>query len=111
MPKKEVDNMTISPADIPQKRQEERARVNLDGPTLRQSDGMIGSVKLHDVSSRGFRTDWPEKLLPGDKVWLKLPGVDELPATVAWELDLMIGCKFEVALRPAVFAKIINQTR
>ncbi len=45
------------------------------------------------------------------QVWLKLPGVDELPATVAWELDLMIGCKFEVALRPAVFAKIINQTR
>ena len=26
-------------------------------------------------------------------------------------LDLMIGCKFDVALRPAVFAKIVNRTR
>ena len=108
MPLKDND-MTTSLGEIPQKRQEERARVNLDGPTLRQANGMIGSIKLHDVSSRGFRTDWPEKLLPGEKVWLKVPGIDELPAAVAWELDLMIGCQFEVALRPGAFSKIVNQ--
>ena len=67
MPLKDND-MTTSLGEITQKRQEERARVNLDGPTLRQANGMIGSIKLHDVSSRGFRTDWPEKLLPGEKV-------------------------------------------
>ena len=72
MPLKDND-MTTSLGEITQKRQEERARVNLDGPTLRQANGMIGSIKLHDVSSRGFRTDWPEKLLPGEKVWLKVP--------------------------------------
>jgi len=34
-----------------------------------------------------------------------------MPARVAWELDRMIGCKFDVALRPAVFASVINRTR
>jgi hypothetical protein len=47
----------------------------------------------------------------GDQVWLKLPGMDALSARVAWELDLMIGCKFDVPLHPAVFAKIVNRAR
>lgn len=104
------DEMNAGACQTPQKRKEERARVSLDGPTLRQANGMVGSVVLQDISSRGFRTDWNGKLLPGDQVWLNMPGVDEMPATVAWELDQMIGCKFDVALRPAVFAKIVNRT-
>lgn len=94
-----------------QQRREERARIDLEGPTLRQADGTTETVKLHDLSSQGFRTDWPYKLVPGDQVWLKLPGLDDLPAKVAWELDLMIGCKFDVALRSAVFARIVNRRR
>lgn len=105
------DNTPASIGKTAQQRREERARVDLDGPTLRQAGGTTETVKLHDLSSRGFRTDWPYKLVPGDQVWLKLPGLEALPAKVAWELDFMIGCKFDVALHPAVFAKVINQTR
>ena len=94
-----------------QQRQEDRERVNLEGPTLRVSSGTTEAIKLHDVSSLGFRTDWPHKLVPGDPVWLKLPGLEALSAKVAWELDLMIGCKFDVQLHSSVFAKIINQAR
>lgn len=101
-------DMTVS---TPHQRQETRERVDLEGPTLRVESGMTGAVKLHDVSSRGFRADWPHKLGSGDQVWLKLPGMDALSARVAWELDLMIGCKFDVPLHPAVFAKIVNRGR
>ena len=94
-----------------QQRREERERVNLDGPTLRDAKGTTETIKLHDVSSQGFRTDWPRKLVPGDQVWLKLPGMEALAAKVAWELDLMIGCKFDVQLHSSVFAKIVNQAR
>lgn len=97
--------------NVSQQRKEERARVDLDGPTLHQAGGSTETVKLHDLSSRGFRTDWPHKLEPGAQVWLKLPGLEALSAKVAWELDFMIGCKFDVALHPAVFAKIVNRTR
>lgn len=95
----------------PQQRREERERVNLEGPTLRQASGNAEAITLHDLSSQGFRTDWPHKLVPGDQVWLKLPGLEALPAKVAWELDLMIGCKFDVQLRSSVFARIMNQAR
>ena len=98
-------------ADTPKQRQEERARIELEGPTLRTTGGTREAVTLHDLSSKGFRTDWPRQLVPGDEVWLKLPGREEMPARVAWELDRMIGCKFDVALRPAVFASVINRTR
>jgi hypothetical protein len=94
-----------------QQRREERERVNLEGPTLREASGKTEPIKIHDLSSQGFRTDWPDKLVPGDPVWLKLPGLDVLPAKVAWELDLMIGCKFDVQLHASVFAKIVNQAR
>lgn len=94
-----------------QPRQEERERVNLEGPTLRQEDGKTEAIALHDISSQGFRTDWPYKLVPGDRVWLNLPGLDALPAKVAWEMDLMIGCKFDVQLHSSVLAKILNKTR
>lgn len=104
-------NDADTPAGISHQRLEERKRVDLEEPTLRMASGLTEAVKLHDVSSRGFRTDWPHKLASGDQVWLQLPGMDALSARVAWELDLMIGCKFDVALRPAVFAKIVNRTR
>ena len=94
-----------------QKRREERLRVQLEGPTLRHGEGEWEPVTLHDLSSQGFRTDWPYKLVPGDEVWLQLPGHDPMPAKVAWELDYMIGCKFDVALRSAVYARILNQMR
>jgi hypothetical protein len=98
-------------ASTSHQRQEVRERVDLEGPTLRVASGATELVKLHDVSSRGFRADWPHKLGSGDQVWLKLPGMDALSARVAWELDLMIGCKFDVPLHPAVLAKIVNRTR
>lgn len=109
-----TDNDAHTPATAgmtSQQRREERERVNLEGPTLRDAHGTTETIKLHDVSSQGFRTDWPRKIVPGDPVWLKLPGMEVLPAKVAWELDLMIGCKFDVQLHASVFAKIVNQAR
>ncbi len=109
-----TDNDAATPATTgmtSQQRREERERVNLDGPTLRDANGTTETIMLHDVSSQGFRTDWPRKLVPGDPVWLKLPGLEALSGKVAWELDLMIGCKFDVQLHPSVFAKIVNKDR
>ncbi len=76
-------------------------------PFLRAGRGSE-SVKLDNLSSRGFRTDWPNKLALGDSVWLKLPGLAAMPAKVTWELDNMIGCTFDVRLHPALYAQSLE---
>lgn len=75
-----------------------------DGPFM-SADRESEAVRLDDLSSRGFRTDWPNKLAPGDPVWLKLPGLAAMSAKVTWEMDNMIGCKFDVRLHPALYAQ------
>ncbi len=62
------------------------------------------TVSLLDLSSQGFRTEWPTQLAPGDAVWLKLPGMESMSAKVTWEMDNMIGCKFDVRMHPTHYA-------
>lgn len=70
--------------------------------------GSSDKVILRDLSAHGFRTDWPYVLQKGDRVWLKIPGLEALLATVVWDVNYKIGCKFDTPLHPAILAKIID---
>ncbi len=89
-------------------RSEPRVELAWEGPTLRSAFASPAKVIVHDLSAHGFRAEWPYKLQRGDRVWLKMPGFEALPALVAWCIDFRIGCKFEHALHPAVFDKIVQ---
>lgn len=89
-------------------RREHRVNLQVEGPTLRQPGGAPAAIKLHNLSVHGFRTEWPYKLRRGDRVWLKISGIEALSALVAWEKGFTIGCKFETPLHPAVLAKIVS---
>lgn len=88
-------------------------RVDLwvEGPTLREAGGSAVKVKIHDISTHGFRTEWPYKLRPGDRVWLRIAGLEALSALVAWENNYTIGCKFETPIHPAVFERIVESLK
>lgn len=88
-------------------------RVDLwvEGPMLRQAGGTPIRVKLHDLSTHGFRTEWPYKLRRGERVWLRIAGLEALSALVAWERDYTIGCQFEAPIHPAVFARILENLK
>lgn len=89
-------------------RREHRVDLDIEGPTLRQPGGAAAAIKLHNLSAHGFRTEWPYKLRRGDRVWLKISGIEALPAIIAWEKGFTIGCKFEAPLHPAVLARIVS---
>jgi len=89
-------------------RAERRIDVWIDGATLREPGCSAAEVKVHDLSEHGFRTEWPYLLRPGDRVWLKLPEFAAWSAIVAWNHKFELGCKFETALYPAVFDRIVR---
>lgn len=83
----------------------------IKGPTLREAGGTPVKVKIHDISTHGFRTEWPYKLRRGDRVWLRITGLEALPALVAWEQNYTIGCQFEAPLHPAVFERVVESLK
>lgn len=85
-----------------------RVYLRLAGATFRQPLCSPAPVVVEDLSTTGFRTDWPYRLNKDDRVWLKLPGYEALPARVAWFADFHVGCRFEHALHPAVLDTIVR---
>jgi hypothetical protein len=78
---------------------------------FRQSMGSGISVQIMDLSTDGFRTETHLDLEPGAKIWVRLPGLESTPATVAWVRGYAIGCAFERPLHPAVLDLIVAGAR
>lgn len=97
-----------SATDSLKNRSEPRIDVWLEGATLREPGCNSAPVKLHDLSARGFRTEWPYLMARGNRVWLKLPNFEAWSALVAWNHRFELGCKFETPLHPAVFDRIVH---
>ena len=92
-------------------RSEERVNIRMEGPMLREHGGTPAPVVLHDLSPRGFRTEWPYTLPKGRRVMLKIPGLDSLTAIVMWYDNFQMGCRFETGLHPAVLERIVKKNR
>ncbi|THD38184.1 MAG: PilZ domain-containing protein [Sphingomonas sp.] len=65
-------------------------------------------VHLLDLSITGFRAEAHYSLDAGSIVWLTMPGLQGLEATVAWRRGTVIGCRFRQPLYPAVFDHIVK---
>ncbi len=79
----------------------------LKGATLREPRCQAAAVTVRDLSTSGFRCDWPYRLQRDATVFLKLPGFDIMAARVAWCEKFVLGCRFERALHPLVFERIV----
>lgn len=105
---KQTPQSLVSKSDLRDARAEPRIEVWVQGVTLRESGCSAASVKVHDLSQHGFRTEWPYLLAQGSRVWLKLPDFEAWAAIVAWNRNFEVGCRFETPLHPAVFDRIIQ---
>jgi hypothetical protein len=65
-------------------------------------------VRLLDLSVTGFRAEAHYSLDAGQIVWLTIPGMQGLEATVAWRRGTVIGCNFRNPLYPAVLDHIVR---
>ncbi|TPG16665.1 pilus assembly protein PilZ [Sphingomonas koreensis] len=66
------------------------------------------SIDVVDLSTSGFRAETSFTLYEGNRVWLTLPGLAGLEATVAWRDGYTYGCAFGQPLHPAVFDHIVR---
>ena len=88
-------------------RKSERIPVEV-GAGLRQRGASGVSVRVMDLSPEGFRASTHLELSKGSDVWLRLPGLETLHATVAWSEGHFVGCAFERPLHPAVVDMIVQ---
>ena len=85
----------------------ERIVLWMKDATLREAGAGAAAVVVRDLSVTGFRAEWHYPLRPGTRVWLKLGKLEALCASVAWWRSPEIGCRFDQAIHPAVFARIV----
>lgn len=55
-------------------------------------------VYIEDFSSSGFRCRCTERLRIGSRVILRIPQVGQFPATIAWQIGLYAGARFDTPL-------------
>lgn len=98
------------PAAGQERKPRKSPRVNVEvAAGLRQRGASGVSVRVLDLSPEGFRASTHLELSKGSEVWLRLPGLEPLHATVAWSTGHFVGCAFERPLHPAVVAMIVQK--
>ncbi len=93
-------------ASITELRRAARVPVRLQGQL--RGRGIPGfDVTLVDMSTSGFRAEAVFRMNIGQTVWLKLPGLSGLEASVAWRGPLVYGFSLHQPLHPAVFEHLV----
>ena len=94
-----VNTQTAAP-ETPRKhcRQSLNAEVLLRGPSRPNY-----RTRVFDLSPTGCKIDFVERPKIGDKLWIKLEGLDALEGDVRWLDDFIGGVQFRREIHPAVF--------
>lgn len=87
-------------------RRSPRVTVKFSEVRLRQAGGCNTTADLCDLSATGFCVRWPSDLRAGQRIWLTLPELRPLMATVIWSSGSKIGCQFDVPLHSAVLYRL-----
>ena len=74
---------------------------------MRRPGGAKLTVDVLDLSTHGFRAEAHADIPVGSIIWLKVPGLESLPARVAWTNYEWTGAEFEHPLHPAVLARYV----
>jgi hypothetical protein len=67
-------------------------------------------ILVTDLAVGGCGIELDADLEPGSRVWVRLPGLESLPARVAWAGDGRAGLAFDNPLHPAVVDHIVGGT-
>ncbi|MEO7914081.1 MAG: PilZ domain-containing protein [Novosphingobium sp.] len=87
-----------------------RAEVSLTCE-VRQGQRPWVKVLLHDISETGFRIDWRPGFDIGKAIYVRIPGIQLLNATLRWKREGMIGCEFTSKLYGPVYDHIVRQSQ
>uniref|UniRef100_UPI003C2C9995 PilZ domain-containing protein n=1 Tax=Altererythrobacter segetis TaxID=1104773 RepID=UPI003C2C9995 len=59
-------------------------------------------IRVVDLSSTGFRLSWLPSCSTDCRIWLRIEGLEPLPATIRWKNNGGVGCEFIRPLSAAV---------
>lgn len=97
----------FEPAPKPDRRRSRRTPTSLDAKLGR--GGLDRALcKVTNVSLHGARLHTYSPLEKGASIWLTLPRLGHVMATIVWADDFEAGCQFEDPLDDAAFAKLVG---
>lgn len=79
--------------------------------TVRRASFPNYRVEIHDLSLEGCRFKFVDRPLEGERVWVKLDGIEAVESTVLWVDSGSAGVRFERPLHPAVFDLLVHRMR
>jgi len=95
----------FEPAVADGRRRSPRAPVSLDAKIGR--GGLDRALcKITDLSLHGARLHTYSPLKSGSMIWLTLPKLGQVSATIMWADDFVAGCQFHQALDDAAFESL-----
>ena len=94
--------MTVSP------RRTIRRKIDAE-VILRRSLDQPYKVKLRDLSLNGCSVELVNHVQLGERLWIKLPGLDSIEGFVRWEENFRAGSDFLTPLHPAVFDMLLQK--
>lgn len=97
----------FEPAQPDGRRRTPRAPVSLDARIGR--GGLDRTLcRVVDLSPFGARIETYSALRVGSMIWLTLPQIGQVAATIVWADDFAAGCQFQTALEVAAFEALIE---
>lgn len=78
---------------------------------VRQSDSQLFRATLSDLSVSGFKMTSYTYLDDKKPVYIRLPGIQTLNATIKWHDHQDYGCAFANDLHPAVLEHLVSKLR
>ncbi len=100
-----------SPALRRDHRRAERLDVRLAAGLREPGSSQRFEVDVVDLSVVGFRCETSFTLVPGNRVFITIPGLGAIEATVGWRRGYTYGCEFDRYLHNAVFDHIVASHR
>lgn len=91
-------------------RRQERHSIEGD-VRLRQRGGTRYPAAVKDVSTGGCRVELAQVMNVGDLMFISLPGIETLQATVRWTDGWVAGVQFETPLHPSVLDMVEQRIR
>ena len=94
----------MSEADQPRRARRVPITVEI---ALRRSFDTRYQVNLLDLSREGCRVELVERVLPGARLWISLPGIETIEAKACWVDNFVAGVEFITPLHPSVFDMLV----
>ncbi|WP_407696056.1 PilZ domain-containing protein [Sphingomicrobium lutaoense] len=79
--------------------------------TVRETGRSRNAASIVNVSRGGCQISTVNRLVQGERIWVKFPGFDSIEATVRWSEEFTAGVEFVRPLHPAMLDHLLARLR